>query len=59
MNAEEREQAIQKFIAKFKIAYPDRPQPTYEEVAAYVDERIKQGRHITYPMIGLRNWKDD
>lgn len=57
MNAEEREQAIQKFFKKFKIAYPDRLQPTYEEVAAYVDERNKQGRHIVYPMIGLRNWE--
>ena len=59
MNAEEREQAIQKFMKKYQIAYPDRPQPTREEVAAYIDEMIRRGRHVTYPMSGLQNWKED
>ena len=58
MNAEEREQAIRKFMKKYQIAYPNQPQPTRKEVAAYIDEMIRRGRHVTYPMIGLRNWQD-
>ena len=57
MNAIEREEAITKFIKKYKVAYPERDPLTYEEVAAFVDEMIKRGRHITYPMVGEKEWR--
>ena len=57
MNEIEREEAIAKFIKKYKVAYPERKPLTYEEVAAYVDEMIKIGRHITFPMVGEKEWR--
>lgn len=57
MNEIEREEAIIKFIKKYKVAYPEREPMTYEEVAAYVDEMIRRGRHITFPMVGEKEWR--
>ena len=57
MNEIEREEAIIKFIKKYKVAYPERKPMTYDEVATYVDEMIRRGRHITFPMVGEKEWR--
>lgn len=57
MNEIEREEAIIKFIKKYKVAYPEREPMTYGKVAAYVDEMIKRGRHVTFPMVGEKEWR--
>ena len=47
--SDEREEIIVKFMKKYEVAFPEREPMTYEEVAAYVDEMIQKGRHITTP----------
>ena len=54
---DEREEIITKFMKKYEVAFPDRKPMTYEEVAAYVDEMTKRGRHITFPMVGEKEWR--
>lgn len=49
---ESRKWKISKFLSKAKVAYPAEQQPTYEQVAAYIDECEKLGKHITYPLAG-------
>lgn len=49
----DRDWAVDKFLAKFCVAYPDKQPPSREQVERYVDNRIKQGKHIIYPLTGL------
>lgn len=51
------EYQIQKFISKYKAAYPDKEVPSREEIEAYINERTAQGKHIIYPLAGL-NWNE-
>ena len=54
---DEREETIVKFMKKYEVAFPERKPMTYEEVAAYVYEMSKRGRHITFPMVGEKEWR--
>lgn len=50
--SEDREWKIAKYMSKAKAAYSPEKQPTYEEVAAYIDECDKLNKHVTYPLAG-------
>lgn len=54
---EPRDWKIEKYRSKFKAAFPDMKQPTYEEAGALIDQWDREGRHITYPLAGL-NWNE-
>lgn len=56
--SDEREEIIVKFMKKYEVAFPEREPMTHEEVAAYVDEMIQKGRHVTFPMVGEKeSWR--
>jgi len=50
---DDREYMIDKYLSKFTAAYPNKPQPNRDEVAIYVDKRIRLNKQITYPLVGL------
>ena len=51
----DRDGAVDKFLAKYCAAHPKKQLPSRERVEQYVDNRIKQGKHIVYPLVG-RAW---
>lgn len=52
---ESRDWKINKYLSKYKAAYPNSKQLTYEEVGILIDKWEGEGRHITYPLAGP-NW---
>jgi hypothetical protein len=50
---EPRDWKIEKYLSKYKAAYPNNEQLTYEEVGLLIDKWDGEGRHITYPLAGL------
>ncbi|WP_371381837.1 hypothetical protein [Sporomusa aerivorans] len=51
---EKRDFEIDKFIAKYKAAFPDREEPPRELVAQWIEKMIETTGHITYPLCGLK-----
>lgn len=49
---EDREWKIAKYMSKAKAVYSPDKRPTYGEVADYVDQCEKMGKHITFPLTG-------
>ena len=53
-----RDWAVDKFLDKYSAAYPNKQPPSRKQVEQYIDNRIKLGKHIIYPLAGM-DWSQE